>query len=119
MDAFVLSSAKAQPSAGALPLGTHKRNGHYVPNPVMQLRMGDGWRPVYDRLALHWHAPVWRGPAQLRMVDADRPGGVGDIRVRFAERTMVHRLHLKATTFPEFLGDGASRTSARKAARAT
>ena len=35
-------------------LWVRTRNGHYFPNPQMQLRVGDGWQPVYERLALHW-----------------------------------------------------------------
>lgn len=34
------------------------RNGHYFPNPQLQLRTGtaggEGWQPVYERLALDW-----------------------------------------------------------------
>jgi hypothetical protein len=30
------------------------KNGHYFPNPQMQLRSGEGWEPVYERLALDW-----------------------------------------------------------------
>jgi hypothetical protein len=30
------------------------RNGHYFPSPRMRLRSGDGWQPVYERLALDW-----------------------------------------------------------------
>ncbi len=35
-------------------LWVRTKNGHYFPNPQMQLRVGDGWQPVYERLALHW-----------------------------------------------------------------
>jgi hypothetical protein len=35
-------------------LWVRTRNGHYFPNPQMQLRVGDGWQPVYERLALQW-----------------------------------------------------------------
>ena len=30
------------------------KNGHYFPNPQMQLRVDEGWQPAYDRLALEW-----------------------------------------------------------------
>lgn len=30
------------------------RNGHYLPNPAMLLRIGEGWRPVYEALSLDW-----------------------------------------------------------------
>jgi hypothetical protein len=35
-------------------LWVRARNGHYFPNPAMQLRVADGWQPVYDTLALDW-----------------------------------------------------------------
>ena len=35
-------------------LWVRTKNGHYVPNPEMQLRSGEGWRPVYEQLALAW-----------------------------------------------------------------
>jgi hypothetical protein len=35
-------------------LWVRTRNGHYFPNPQMRLRVGDGWQPVYERLALQW-----------------------------------------------------------------
>jgi hypothetical protein len=35
-------------------LWVRTKNGHYFPNPDMQLRVGEGWQPVYERLALTW-----------------------------------------------------------------
>jgi len=35
-------------------LWVRTRNGHYLPNPLMQLRAGEGWQPVYELLALDW-----------------------------------------------------------------
>ncbi len=35
-------------------LWVRTKNGHYFPNPQMQLRDGEGWQPVYERLALAW-----------------------------------------------------------------
>lgn len=35
-------------------LWVRTKNGHYFPNPQMQLRAGDGWQPVYEHLALSW-----------------------------------------------------------------
>ncbi len=35
-------------------LWVRTRNGHYLPNPQMQLRVGDGWQPVVELLALDW-----------------------------------------------------------------
>ena len=49
--------ARAEVRSGYQParrLWARSRNGHYFPNPDMQLRLGDGWVPVYDALALDW-----------------------------------------------------------------
>ncbi len=35
-------------------LWTRSGHGHYLPNPAMQLRRGDGWLPVYEALNLAW-----------------------------------------------------------------
>ncbi|MFN8867641.1 MAG: AAA family ATPase [Pseudomonadota bacterium] len=35
-------------------LWVRTKNGHYFPNPAMQLRAGEGWQPVYERMALTW-----------------------------------------------------------------
>ena len=35
-------------------LWVRTRNGHYLPNPEMQLRVAEAWQPVYDVLALDW-----------------------------------------------------------------
>ena len=35
-------------------LWVRARNGHYFPNPQLQLRAGPDWQPVYERLALAW-----------------------------------------------------------------
>jgi hypothetical protein len=35
-------------------LWVRAKNGHYFPNPRMQLRVDEGWQPAYDRLALEW-----------------------------------------------------------------
>jgi hypothetical protein len=35
-------------------LWARTRNGHYLPNPELQLRHGEGWRPVYEALSLDW-----------------------------------------------------------------
>jgi hypothetical protein len=53
--------ARAEVHAGYQParrLWVRTKNGHYFPNPRMQLRAGGredaGWQPVYERLALAW-----------------------------------------------------------------
>ena len=35
-------------------LWVRTKNGHYFPNPEMQLRAGEGWQPVYEQMALAW-----------------------------------------------------------------
>jgi len=35
-------------------LWVRTRNGHYFPNPLMRLRSGDDWQPVYEQRALDW-----------------------------------------------------------------
>ncbi|MBQ1762722.1 MAG: ankyrin repeat domain-containing protein, partial [Aquincola sp.] len=35
-------------------LWVRTKNGHYFPNPQLQLRSGEDWQPVYDRLQLDW-----------------------------------------------------------------
>ena len=49
--------ARAEVRSGYQPsrrLWVRLRNGHYFPNPQMQLRAGDSWEPVYERYALDW-----------------------------------------------------------------
>jgi hypothetical protein len=35
-------------------LWARTRHGHYLPSAAMQVRAGDGWRPVYEALQLEW-----------------------------------------------------------------
>ena len=35
-------------------LWARTKNGHYLPNPAMQLRRSDGWQGVYEALSLEW-----------------------------------------------------------------
>jgi hypothetical protein len=49
--------ARAEVHAGYQParrLWVRSRNGHYFPNPRMQLRAGDDWQPVYEQRSLDW-----------------------------------------------------------------
>ncbi len=49
--------ARAEVDSGYKParkLWARTRNGHYLPNPAMLLREGEGWRPVYEALNLDW-----------------------------------------------------------------
>ena len=51
----VLARAEAHSSyQPARRLWVRTKNGHYFPNPQMQLRAGETWQPVYERLALAW-----------------------------------------------------------------
>lgn len=49
--------ARAEVSSTYLParkLWVRASNGHYLPNPALQLRTGDAWAPVYSAMALEW-----------------------------------------------------------------
>ncbi len=49
--------ARAEVDSAYLParkLWARTRNGHYLPNPELLLRDGEGWQPVYRRLELDW-----------------------------------------------------------------
>ena len=49
--------ARAEVDSGYKParkLWARTRNGHYLPNPGMLLRNGEGWMPVYEALRLNW-----------------------------------------------------------------
>ncbi|MFM2069604.1 MAG: hypothetical protein RLZZ584_4513, partial [Pseudomonadota bacterium] len=35
-------------------LWARTRNGHYLPNPALQLRRGEGWQPVFEVLQFDW-----------------------------------------------------------------
>ncbi|MDM0117955.1 AAA family ATPase [Variovorax sp. J22R133] len=49
--------ARAEIDSGYKParrLWARTRNGHYMPNPAMQVRRGEGWQAVYEALRLEW-----------------------------------------------------------------
>lgn len=49
--------ARAEIDSGYKParkLWARTRNGHYLPNPAMQIRRTEGWQPVYEALRLDW-----------------------------------------------------------------
>jgi AAA domain/Ankyrin repeat len=49
--------ARAEVESGYKParkLWARTRNGHYLPNPELLLRKGEGWQPVYEALKLDW-----------------------------------------------------------------
>ena len=49
--------ARAEVDSGYKParkLWARTRKGHYLPNPGMLLRCGEGWAPVYEALRLDW-----------------------------------------------------------------
>ena len=48
---FHVNKSSYQPSRQ---LFARARHGHYLPNPSMHLRHGEGWVPVYDALGLDW-----------------------------------------------------------------
>lgn len=51
----VLARAEAHSSyQPARRLWVRIKNGHYFPNPEMQLRDAEGWQPVYEQMSLAW-----------------------------------------------------------------
>jgi hypothetical protein len=50
-------------------LWVRARNGYYLPNPAMQLRVGDSWVPVDEALALAW---IDRAAAATSCTASDR-----------------------------------------------
>ncbi|HRY88930.1 MAG TPA: ankyrin repeat domain-containing protein [Rubrivivax sp.] len=74
----VLARAEAHSSyQPARRLWVRSRNGHYFPNPQMQLRAGEAWRPVYELLALDWldrgsGRELFDQPRPLQLIDALR-----------------------------------------------
>jgi AAA domain/UvrD-like helicase C-terminal domain/Ankyrin repeat len=51
----VLARAEADSNyKPARKLWMRTRNGHYLPNPAILLRIGEGWCPVYEALSLDW-----------------------------------------------------------------
>ena len=49
--------ARAEASSIYVParkLWVRASNGHYLPSPGLQLRVGDAWAPVYTAMALDW-----------------------------------------------------------------
>jgi hypothetical protein len=51
----VLARAEASSTyAPARKVWVRASNGHYLPNPALQLRTGDAWAPVYTAMALDW-----------------------------------------------------------------
>jgi hypothetical protein len=64
-------------------LWARTRNGHYLPNPALQLRQGEGWQPVYEALKLDW---VDRGTGTDRAF-SNRPAlAVTRMRERLARK---------------------------------
>jgi hypothetical protein len=63
-------------------LWARTRNGHYLPNPDLQLRKGEGWQPLYEALHLDW---VDRGTGTDEMFSVRPAGVVAKMRERAAE----------------------------------
>lgn len=79
-------------------LWVRTKNGHYFPNPAMQLRAGEGWQPVYEQMALSWidrgcgreigHRPrpaesiQWAREALARAAEPELPAAESDGRQR-------------------------------------
>ncbi|GAC1524760.1 MAG: ankyrin repeat domain-containing protein [Ramlibacter sp.] len=47
-------AAVGSPYRPSRQLWIRSRHGYYLPNPALQLREGDAWRPIYDVLNLDW-----------------------------------------------------------------
>jgi hypothetical protein len=58
------------------------RNGHYLPNPDLQLRRDAGWQPVYGALKLDW---VDRGTGTDEMFIVRPAAAVARVRERAAD----------------------------------
>ena len=81
--------ARAEVSSTYMParkLWVRASNGHYLPNPALQLRAGDTWTPVYTAMALDWvdrgcgDGELYRPKplelvARLGVVTSEDPGG--------------------------------------------
>lgn len=73
----VLARAEAEsPYRPSRQLWVRCRHGHYLPNPAMQLRDGDTWRPVYEVMNLAWidrgcgrEKDYWPRPAAMVRLD--------------------------------------------------
>lgn len=63
-------------------LWVRTRNGHYLPNPGLQLRKGEGWQPVYEALRLDW---VDRGTGSDEMFSVRPAAVVARVCERLAE----------------------------------
>ena len=66
-------------------LWARARNGHYLPNPALQLRKGEGeregWQPVYEALKLDW---IERGSGREGMPGASPTAAVARLQARLA-----------------------------------
>jgi muconolactone delta-isomerase len=74
--------ARAEVDSGYRParkLWARTRNGHYLPNPELQLRRGEGWQPVYQALKLDW---VDRGTGTDEMFSVRPTAAVARARER-------------------------------------
>ena len=76
--------ARAEIDSGYKParkLWARTRNGHYLPNPAMQLRKGESWQPVYEALKFDW---VDRGTGTDAMFSLRPASVVGRLSARLA-----------------------------------
>ena len=80
--------ARAEVDSGYKParrLWARTRNGHYLPNPGLQLRKGEGWQPVYGALKMDWidrgtgtDEPLTTRPASVVKRMRDRLAGTSE-----------------------------------------
>ena len=62
-------------------LWARTRNGHYLPNPALQLRKGEGWQPVFEALKLDW---IERGSGRDGIPGASPAAAVARLQARLA-----------------------------------
>ncbi len=62
-------------------LWARTRNGHYLPNPALQLRQGEGWQPVYEALKLDW---IDRGTGRDEVFGTGPAASVARLNARLA-----------------------------------
>ena len=69
--------------ARARKLWARTRNGHYLLNPAMQLRRGEGWQPVLEALSFDW---LNRGTASAKPFGTSPASVVAQLKERLSGR---------------------------------
>ena len=80
--------ARAEVDSGYKParkLWARTRNGHYLPNPGLLLRTGEGWAPVYETLGLDW---IDRGTGSDGLFSMRPAAAVARLKARLAGQAL-------------------------------